>query len=238
MRIALVGYGKMGKAIEKIAFQRGHEVVAIIHSSNAGELNDISIENTDVVIEFTRPDLAPLHLTTLLSKGVPVVCGTTAWHTQEADIYKLAKEKNGCLVHASNFSPGVNLFFVLNDYLAKMMAKWPEYKVEITETHHTAKLDAPSGTAITLANGILTQRPDLTKWVEGQPANENEILIHAIRKDPAPGTHSIAYQSAIDDITITHEAHNREGFATGAVMAAEWSIDKKGVFSMRDVLSL
>ena len=107
------------------------------------------------------------------------------------------------------------------------MAKWPEYKVEITETHHTAKLDAPSGTAITLANGILTQRPDLTKWVEGQPANENEILIHAIRKDPAPGTHSIAYQSAIDDITITHEAHNREGFATGAVMAAEWSIDKK-----------
>lgn len=237
MRITLVGYGKMGKAIEKIALQRGHEVVAIIHSSNAGELHDISQENTDVVIEFTRPELAPLHLTTLLSNDVPVVCGTTAWHNQEAEIYKLAKERGGCLIHASNFSPGVNLFFVLNEYLARMMAKWPEYKVDITEIHHTAKLDAPSGTAITLANGILSQRPDLEKWVEGQEAGENDIFIQAIRKDPAPGTHTIRYQSAIDDISITHEAHNREGFATGAVMAAEWSIGKKGVYSMRDVLT-
>lgn len=228
----------MGKAIEKIALQRGHEIAAIIHSRNAGEINAISHTNTDVVIEFTRPELAPLHLTTLLNNGVAVVCGTTAWHNQEAEIYKLALEKGLCLVHASNFSPGVNLFFVLNEYLAKMMAKWPEYKVGITEIHHTAKLDAPSGTAITLANGILAQRPDLVNWVEGQQANENDILIQAVRKDPAPGTHTITYQSVIDDITITHEAHNREGFATGAVMAAEWSMGRKGVFSMRDVLSL
>lgn len=238
MRIALVGYGKMGKAIEKIALTRGHAIVFRINSSNASEIQNLSPENTDVVIEFTRPELAPDHLTTLIHKQLPVVCGTTAWQHAEHSIYQLVKETNGSLVHASNFSPGVNLFFVLNEYLAKMMVNWPAYKVSITEIHHTAKLDAPSGTAITLANGILEHRNDLTEWVEGKNEKEGSLPIYSIRQDPAPGTHSISYKSAIDDITISHEAHTREGFASGAIMAAEWIIGKKGVFTMRDVLSI
>ena len=143
---------------------------------------------------------------------------------------------NGALVHASNFSPGVNLFFLLNSYLAKLMSKWPDYKVSIDETHHTAKLDAPSGTAITLAQSIINSRADLKSWGLGASDQNDVLKINAIRKDPAPGTHTIHYTSAIDDISITHEAHNREGFATGAVMAAEWIIGKRGVFAMKDVL--
>ena len=238
MRIALVGYGKMGKAIEKIALSRGHEIVFRINSLNATDIENLSPENTDVVIEFTRPELAPGHLTTLIRNRLPVVCGTTAWQHAENRIYQLVKEENGSLVHASNFSPGVNIFFVLNEYLAKMMVNWPAYKASITEIHHTAKLDAPSGTAITLANGILEQRNDLTQWAEGNDAKEGTLPIYSIRQDPAPGTHTISYKSDIDDITISHEAHTREGFATGAIMAAEWITGKQGVFTMRDVLSI
>ncbi|HMS98633.1 MAG TPA: 4-hydroxy-tetrahydrodipicolinate reductase [Saprospiraceae bacterium] len=236
MRIALLGYGKMGKAIEKVALQRGHEIVIKIGSNNAEELSTLSTSVADVVIEFSRPELAARHITICNELGLPVVCGTTAWQSEEVSVYENIRKRNGALVHASNFSPGVNLFFLLNSYLAKLMSKWPDYKVSLTETHHTAKLDAPSGTAITLAQAIIDNRQDLQSWTLGQSESNEVLSIQAIRKDPAPGTHTIHYSSTIDEISITHEAHNREGFATGAVMAAEWIIGKKGVFAMKDVL--
>ncbi|MBK7007266.1 MAG: 4-hydroxy-tetrahydrodipicolinate reductase [Saprospiraceae bacterium] len=238
MRIALLGYGKMGKAIENVALQRGHEIVLKIGSNNTEDLSHLRPDLVDVVIEFSRPELAAKHITFCNENGLPVVCGTTAWQSDEANVYDIIRKTNGALVHASNFSPGVNLFFLLNSYLAKLMSKWPDYKVSITETHHTAKLDAPSGTAITLAESILNNREDLKTWVLGPSDNDELLSIQAIRKDPAPGTHTIHYSSTIDEISITHEAHNREGFATGAVMAAEWIIGKKGVFAMKDVLGL
>jgi 4-hydroxy-tetrahydrodipicolinate reductase len=236
MRIALLGYGKMGKAIEKVALLRGHEIVLKIGSQNAAELSTLKTSKAEVVIEFSRPELAVQHITYCNDLGLPIVCGTTAWQSEEDRIYQMIHNTNGALVHASNFSPGVNLFFLLNSYLAKLMSKWPDYKVSIDETHHTAKLDAPSGTAITLAQSIINSRADLKSWGLGASDQNDVLSINAIRKDPAPGTHTIHYTSAIDDISITHEAHNREGFATGAVMAAEWIIGKRGVFAMKDVL--
>lgn len=236
MRIALLGYGKMGKAIENVALQRGHEIVLKIGSNNAEELSTLSTSVADVVIEFSRPELAARHITICNELGLPVVCGTTAWQSEEVGVYENIRKSNGALVHASNFSPGVNLFFLLNTYLAKLMSKWPDYKVSLTETHHTAKLDAPSGTAITLAQAIIDNRQDKQSWTLGKSESNEVLSIQAIRKDPAPGTHTIQYASTIDEISITHEAHNREGFATGAVMAAEWIIGKRGVFAMKDVL--
>lgn len=228
----------MGKAIEKIALTRGHNIVLAIGSGNTAQLSDISPELVDVAIEFTRPELAAEHILCCIRKGVPVVCGTTAWQSKEKEVYDEVHAAGGALVHASNFSPGVNLFFLLNEYLASMMAKWKSYTPSITEIHHTAKLDAPSGTAITIANDILKSRPDLEGWAEGRPAGARELQITALRQDPAPGTHVVSYKSDIDDIVIIHEAHNREGFANGALMAAEWIFGKKGVFSMKDVLGL
>lgn len=236
MKIALLGYGKMGKAIEKVALERGHDIVLKIGSGNAEDLSKIDAKLVDVVIEFSRPELAAHHIKFCNRLGLPIVCGTTAWQDEEQAIYDTIRQTNGALVHASNFSPGVNLFFVLNTQLAQLMAKWPEYKVGITEIHHTAKLDAPSGTAITLAKSILAERDDIKSWALGTSTHDEVLPIEAIRKDPAPGTHTIRYSCAIDEISITHEAHNREGFAIGAVMAAEWILGKKGVFAMKDVL--
>jgi 4-hydroxy-tetrahydrodipicolinate reductase len=237
MKIALVGYGKMGKAIEQIAINRGHEIVLKINSENAEELNEKNLKHIDVAIEFTKPSLAFNNVKICLDNSVPVVCGTTAWTEKIGEIEQLTKEKNGSFIYGSNFSLGVNLFFALNEYAAQLMNKVKVYETELTEIHHTAKLDAPSGTAITLAEGIINNS-DFESWVKGKSTSASQLGIISERKDPAPGTHIITYSSDIDTIELKHEAHSRVGFATGAVVAAEWLLDKKGVFTMKDVLGL
>ncbi len=238
MRIALVGYGKMGKAIEQIALQKGHEIVLRAGIENPEELTIENLQEADVTIEFTGPESAFHHLQLCFDAGIPVVCGSTGWLRRYDEATKLCSEKNGGLLYASNFSLGVNLFFELNKRLAEMMAPYPQYKASITEIHHTAKLDAPSGTAITLAEQIIEKTPQLSGWAVAEDANATQLSIESKRIDPAPGTHTIRYVSDIDTITIEHEAHSRQGFAAGAVMAAEFLAGKKGVFNMKDVLSL
>jgi 4-hydroxy-tetrahydrodipicolinate reductase len=238
MKIALVGYGKMGKAIEAIALERGHEVVLKIDEHNQNELDKEHIEQADVAIEFTGPHTAYDNIVKLLELGVPVVSGSTGWLEKMDTVKQLCAGKNGAFIYASNFSVGVNLFFELNKKLAALMHPHKEYKVVMEEIHHTQKRDAPSGTAITLAEGVMETYAELNKWVnDGQP-QKDELLIVSKRIDPAPGTHTISYTSDIDDITITHTAHNRKGFALGAVIAAEFLKDKKGIFTMKEVLGL
>jgi 4-hydroxy-tetrahydrodipicolinate reductase len=240
MKIALIGYGKMGKTIESIAQERGHEIVARINSSTPLSDNDISL--ADVAIEFTRPELAVEHILHCTDRSVPVVVGTTAWHEKLDEIKKLIIEKNGTLLYASNFSIGVNIFFEINKRLAQLMEGKHEYKAGIDEIHHLQKLDAPSGTAITLAEGIMNNNEDYFSWVLGEEkaphTTEGQLGITSFRQPDVPGTHVITYESDIDTISIKHEAHNRKGFALGAVVAAEWLHDKKGVFTMNDVLNL
>lgn len=240
MKIALIGYGKMGQTIEKIALERGHEIVARINSSNPINASDLSL--ADVAIEFTRPELATMHIRHCVDIGLPVVVGTTAWLEELAVIEDYVRDNNGSLLHASNFSIGVNIFFEINKRLAQLMTGRHDYKASITEIHHLQKLDAPSGTAITLANDILENNPDYLSWVLGeekQPhTNENQLGVTALREPDVPGTHTIGYTSEIDTIIITHEAHSRKGFALGSVVAAEWLNGKKGVFTMSDVLNL
>ncbi|MFT3824268.1 MAG: 4-hydroxy-tetrahydrodipicolinate reductase [Chitinophagaceae bacterium] len=238
MKIALIGYGKMGMAIEKIAIERGHEIVLKISIEN---LEDNTIENVkkaDVAIEFTGPESAFENITRCFDAGVPVVSGSTGWLSryEEAKAYCLAH--NGALLYASNFSIGVNIFFALNKRLAELMAPHNSYEVSMKEVHHTQKKDAPSGTAITLAEQILADRPQKQKWVNAETASPTELSIISERIDPAPGTHIISYTSPIDDIVITHTAHNRQGFASGAVLAAEFLHNKKGIYSMSDVLGI
>jgi 4-hydroxy-tetrahydrodipicolinate reductase len=232
MKIALLGYGKMGKVIEKIALSRGHQIVLRKTSSSSFE----GLENADVAIDFSIPDAAVGNIMTCFDTNVPVICGTTGWLSQYEEMVTLCKAKNGAMIYGSNFSLGVNLFFEMNTYLAKLMSKFDQYKVRMEEIHHTQKLDSPSGTAITLANDII-QQSQYTNWVL-QNANANEVLIDAQRIENVPGTHTVIYDSEIDSIEIKHTAHNREGFALGAVIAAEWIIGKKGIFSMKDVLDL
>ena len=232
MKIALLGYGKMGKVIEKVALSRGHQIVLRKTSSSSFE----GLENADVAIDFSIPDAAVGNIMTCFDTNVPVICGTTGWLAQYEEMVTLCKAKNGAMIYASNFSLGVNLFFEMNTYLAKLMSKFDQYKVRMEEIHHTQKLDSPSGTAITLANDII-QQSQYTNWVL-QNAHLNEVLIDAQRIENVPGTHMVIYDSEIDSIEIKHTAHNREGFALGAVIAAEWIIGKKGVFSMKDVLDL
>jgi 4-hydroxy-tetrahydrodipicolinate reductase len=233
MKIALLGYGKMGKVIERIALERGHEIVLKKEESNTYE----GIEKADVAIEFSVPMVAVQNISTAFNQGIPVVCGTTGWLEQYDDVVKLCEEKNGAFLYGSNFSLGVNLFFELNTYLAKMMAKFSSlYKVSMEEIHHTQKLDSPSGTAISLAKGVI-ENSAYESWTE-ETAGENQIQIDAKRIENVPGTHSVYYSSDVDFIEIKHVAHNREGFALGAVLAAEWIVGKKGVFSMKDVLDL
>lgn len=238
MKIALVGYGKMGKAIEHIALQRGHEVVLKISSSNRNELNPENLLKADVVIEFTNPEAAFEHVQQCLSAGMPVVCGSTGWGEKLGEAIKTCMDNNAALIQSSNFSIGVNVFFEINALLAKMMNIYPEYEVSIEETHHTHKMDSPSGTAISIAERILENLDRKKSWVKTQPKEANELSIIAHRIDEVPGTHSVKYSSAIDDIEFIHTAHNRQGFALGAVVAAEFLTGKKGVFSMKDVIGL
>ncbi len=238
MRIALVGYGKMGKAIEQIALNKGHEIILRAGIENPEELTLENLQKADVAIEFTGPESAFHHLQLCFEAGIPVVCGSTGWLRQYEEAKNICAEKNGGLLYASNFSLGVNLFFELNKRLAEMMAPYIQYKASITEIHHTAKLDAPSGTAITLAEQIIEKMPKLSGWAISEDANATQLSIESKRIDPAPGTHTIRYVSDIDTLTIEHEAHSRQGFAAGAVMAAEFLAGKKGIFSMKDVLQL
>ncbi len=232
MKIALLGYGKMGKVIEKIALNRGHEI--ILRKNENGSF--AGLENADVAIDFSAPTAAVCNISECLDTNIPIVSGTTGWLAEYDKMTTLCNEKNGAFIYGSNFSLGVNLFFELNNHLAKMMAKFNQYQVLIEEIHHTQKLDAPSGTAITLANGIIANS-DYTNWTLENP-NGKELKIDAKRIENVPGTHSVFYDSDVDLIEIKHIAHNREGFALGAVLAAEWIIGKKGVFTMKDVLEL
>ncbi len=232
MKIALLGYGKMGKAIEQVAVARGHEIVLRKTSDSTFH----GLEKAEVAIDFSIPDAAVSNISACFDTHVPVVCGTTGWLSKYEDMVALCEAKDGAFIYGSNFSLGVNLFFEMNSYLAKLMSKFDQYKVRMEEIHHTQKLDSPSGTAITLANTII-EHSSYTKWVL-ENAKTNEIEIDAKRIESVPGTHTVVYDSAIDSIEIKHTAHNREGFALGAVLAAEWLAGKKGVFTMKDVLEL
>lgn len=232
MKIALLGYGRMGKAIEKIALERGHQVVAKIDKDNPLDpLND-----ADVAINFSIPTAALANITNALNSGIPIVCGTTGWLEHKKEVDALCNKLEGAFLYASNFSLGVNLFFELNKKLAGYMKPFPEYKVEIEEIHHTQKLDSPSGTAITLAEGVL-ENSKHTEWHLDGETGEG-IPIKALREDEVPGTHTVGYHSEVDSIEIIHTAHSRTGFALGAVVAAEWIVGKRGVFGMKDVLGL
>ncbi|QEE48086.1 4-hydroxy-tetrahydrodipicolinate reductase [Flavobacterium alkalisoli] len=232
MKIALLGYGKMGKVIERIALERGHEIV--LRKSGQDTFN--GLENADVAIEFSIPDAAVENITECFNRNVPVISGTTGWLEHYPEVAKLCEEKSGAFIYGSNFSLGVNIFFQLNEYLAKMMSKLTQYKVSMEEIHHTQKLDAPSGTAISLAKGVI-ENSNYSSWAL-ENAKEDEILIDAKRIENVPGTHSIFYDSEVDSIEIKHTAHSREGFALGSVVAAEWILGKKGIFTMKDVLDL
>lgn len=232
MKIALLGYGKMGKVIEKIALERGHEIVL---QKNIDTSFD-GIEKANMAIDFSAPDAAVNHISYCLNHNIPVVSGTTGWLDKYPEMVDLCHKKNGAFIYGSNFSLGVNLFFELNDYLAKMMAKFHQYKVSMEEVHHTQKLDKPSGTAISLANSII-KSSSKEDWSIENPKS-SDLFIDVKREDQVPGTHSVFYTSSVDTIEIKHIAHNREGFALGAVIAAEWLLDKNGIFSMKDVLEL
>ena len=238
MKIALLGYGKMGKAIESIALNKGHEIVLKIDIQNNQDFTEAAIQKADVAIEFTGPHSAFENVKKCIAWGVPVVSGSTGWLDQWAVIKNLCEEKNGTLIYSSNYSIGVNLFFELNKQLAQLMQPYNSYDVSMTEVHHTEKKDAPSGTAISLAEQILAQIGRKNKWVNAASENSNELVIQSERIDPAPGTHMVKYSSEVDDIEIIHTAHTRIGFASGAVLAAEFAFEKKGIFTMKDVLGL
>lgn len=232
MKIALLGYGKMGKEIEKIALERGHEIVL-----RKTEDSDFSgLENADVAIDFSIPAAAVENISTCFNHNIPVISGTTGWLEDYGKMVELCREKNGAFLYGSNFSVGVNLFFELNSYLARLMSHINEYQVSMEEIHHTQKLDAPSGTAISLAEGIFKE----TRYKEWtmETAAQDQIHIEAKRIADVPGTHSVYYRSSVDEIEIKHTAFSRQGFALGAVVAAEWIQNKKGIFSMKDVLNL
>ncbi len=231
----LIGYGKMGKTIEQIALQRGHQIVAKIDIQNT---DDIGKNPCDVAIEFTNPKSAVNNLINCFNHQIKVVCGTTGWLSQLPDVIDFCNSKNGSLLYASNFSIGVNIFFEINKRLASLMYKQATYNVHIEEIHHTAKLDAPSGTAITLAEEIMTYYSTFESWINEVSTNPNELSIISQRVDNVPGTHTIFYDSLVDSIELKHTAHTRVGFALGAVVAAEWLANKQGVFTMQDVLQL
>ncbi len=236
MKIALIGYGKMGKTIERIALERGHEIVVAIDINNLEDFNSSAFKSADVAIEFTRPESAVENIRKCFFAKVPVVCGTTGWADQMEMVQKEMKQADGTLFWASNFSLGVNMFAAVNKYLADIMNQSPTYNVEMTEIHHTQKLDAPSGTAITLAEGILDKITRKTEWVKETQTKENQLAIKSVREGEVPGTHTISYENDIDSIRITHEAKGREGFAFGSVIAAEFTANKKGFLGMDDML--
>lgn len=230
MKIALIGYGKMGKIIEEIALKRGHDIVAKLSETPTVE----RLNNADVAIEFSNPEAAFENIKFCLEHKIPVVCGTTGWLDRKPEIEKIAVQNDTAFLYGSNFSLGVNLFFALNEKLAGLMKNFPEYGVQLEEIHHTHKKDAPSGTAISLAEGIISNS-DFDAWKLGETSGK-ELGIFAVREDEVPGTHSVFYTSGVDEIEIKHTAFSREGFALGAVVAAEWILGKKGNFGMRNVL--
>jgi 4-hydroxy-tetrahydrodipicolinate reductase len=238
MKIALIGYGKMGKAIEEIALQHGHEIILKIDVDNQHLLHTAALKSADVAIEFTSPHSAFENVRACLLAGVPVVCGSTGWGHSLQEAVSLCQQHQGAFIYASNFSIGVNLFFELNKKLAALMAPQSSYEVILEEIHHTQKKDAPSGTAITLAEQVLEALKRKKQWVNDISDNPEDLEIISQRIDPTPGTHSVKYSSVVDDIEIIHTAHNRIGFAAGAVKAAEFIHDKKGIFTMKDVLGL
>ncbi|PCH53299.1 MAG: 4-hydroxy-tetrahydrodipicolinate reductase [Flavobacteriaceae bacterium] len=233
MKIALLGYGKMGKTIERIALQKGHEIVLKVDENT----KNYDITLADVAIDFSIPSVAFSNISNCLNNNVPVVSGTTGWLEKFEQASKLCIKKKSGFIYASNFSLGVNIFFELNEYLAQMMCNLSQYQISVEEIHHTQKLDKPSGTAITLAEGII-KHTNKNNWTLNVTNNENELPIVAKRIPDVPGTHSIEYNSKVDTITIKHTAHNRDGFALGALIAAEWLVGKTGVFTMKDVLGL
>lgn len=238
MKIALIGYGKMGKAIEASGLAKGDTFPLIIDLHNQEDLTPEKLREVDVVIEFTGPHTAVANIKACLDAGVPVVSGSTGWLEQWNEVVQYCEEKDGCMIYSSNYSIGVNLFFEANAWLARMMRQYPEYKVSMEEIHHTEKKDTPSGTAITLAEAILAERNDINRWVNVASQESDQLAIISTRKDPAPGTHIIRYSSPIDDIEITHTAHNRTGFANGALLAADFTKGRKGVFNMKQVLGI
>ncbi len=238
MKLALIGYGKMGKIIEEIAVQRGHGVILKIDINNLEEFTMENLSKADAAIEFTGPHSAYENIKKILSSGVPLVCGSTGWTEKLSVVKKMVTELNGTFLFTSNFSIGVNIFFELNKKLAALMSSHPDYEVGIKEIHHTQKKDAPSGTAISLAEQILEVNKRKKRWVNKNSDNVEDLEIISERTDPAPGTHIVKYASTIDDIEIIHTAHSRKGFALGAVMAAEFLQGKKGNFTMKEVLGL
>lgn len=240
MNIALIGYGKMGKVIEEIATSRGHEIVARCNSESP--IEEVDFSKVDVAIEFTAPELAVHHIEYCVDHQTPIVVGTTAWNDQLPEVKNYVGEKKGALLYASNFSIGVNIFFDINRRLAALMEPHSDsYSASLEETHHTQKLDAPSGTAITLANEMMFSNNKLSSWVhkeeEKPQVNPGQIALTSYRREGVPGTHTIRYESEIDTIEIKHTAHNRKGFALGSVIAAEWLYGKKGVFTMKDIIT-
>ena len=233
MKIALFGYGKMGKVIDKIAKNRGHEIIYRIEENSI----NYDLKKVDVAIDFSTPKAAFSNINMALENSIPIISGTTGWLDNYNKAVKLCNEKNGAFLYASNFSLGVNIFFEINRQLAKIMNNYPEYVIKMKEIHHIEKIDAPSGTAITLAESIIKET-DYQKWSLNKDFKENEISIEAQRLSDKTGTHEVIYKSDIDEIKIKHAAVNREGFGLGAVIAAEWLIGKKGVFSMKDVLNI
>jgi 4-hydroxy-tetrahydrodipicolinate reductase len=240
MKIGLLGYGKMGKMIEEIAIARGHSVPLIINSANRATIRPEDLQTVDAIIEFTKPDAAMDNIKLCLAAGTPFVVGTTGWYDKLAEVKSLCESHKGSLVYGSNFSVGVNMMFSLNEILAGWMKAFPDYEVSIEEVHHKQKLDAPSGTAITLAEGVLNNIGRKDNWVldrkgEEQSRQANELQLVYDRQDGVPGTHTVTYKSEIDRLELVHEAFNRKGFALGAVIAAEFIKDKKGIFTARDI---
>ncbi|WP_343607612.1 4-hydroxy-tetrahydrodipicolinate reductase [Chryseobacterium oranimense] len=233
MRIALVGYGKMGRIIDEIAQKRGHEIVARLKETPTAE----NLNNADVAIEFSLPEAAYDNIKACLENKIPVICGTTGWLEKKGEVEKMAVDHNSAFLYGSNFSLGVNLFFALNEKVAEIMKNVDEYSCQLEEIHHIHKKDAPSGTAISIAEGIIKNNPKFNAW-KLEETKGNELGIFAIREDEVPGTHSVYYKSEVDEIELKHTAFNRNGFALGAVVAAEWIKDKKGNFTMKDVLGL
>jgi 4-hydroxy-tetrahydrodipicolinate reductase len=244
IKVGLWGYGKMGRAIEALAESQGIQIVWVLDRIAAAQLTDNQLKEADVVIEITRPEAARQHIERCIRAGVPVVSGTTGWQSELPEVEIFCRKEQGAMLWASNFSIGVNLFFLLNEHLATLLHSYPAYQPSIVEQHHIHKLDAPSGTAVTLAEGIITHQPDrksyhlcTDKTMVNNTVDQGEIPITAIRQGEIPGTHTITWESDIDTITIEHAAHNRTGFALGAIVAAKWIVGKKGCFSMRDIFT-
>ncbi|HYK76406.1 MAG TPA: 4-hydroxy-tetrahydrodipicolinate reductase [Daejeonella sp.] len=242
MKIALLGYGKMGKVIEQIAIDRGHDIVLKISSANLHELTPANLQKADVAIEFSRPESVLTNIETCFEAGIPIVVGTTGWYDQLSSIKEECLAGNKSLLYASNFSIGVNVFFHINKVLARIMNRYPQYEVQVEEIHHTQKLDSPSGTAITIADGIIDALDRKNEWVNELVGQENQVvakpgqlLIESHRIEDVPGTHTVIYSSEVDEIELKHAAHSRAGFALGAVLSAEWLQNRRGFYNISDM---